>query len=600
MSARPPIVLKLSERDRAWDPRTGDYVPVLSFSDRVQSLLATVTSVPAPVKWLACAGALWVSWEAAQWAVSRAKLARLRRRASNCNDIEELANVLYSIAPAHLGGFLTNAKVQAVERAGQGSGSARANNGSSISNNILLFATGGWRFTPHSLSAVPLLAPYRSAAASVDARSLWWLPVTLGKSMVLNGALAFIVSSRLMLAEKDEQQTLFYKGRKVVDVGFNVGSLYNSLSPLQRSSNNSSAASSSGLSSSLSVTPIDRIDLVCEIGTLSQSRLQEYQSRHWGGSPDHRGEELEQVADFGTTRVYDHWLRTRVLPSAASPGFEEVLWEKRAVNPPQGREGWLYIDVEGLTDDISERERIHLDLAAHFAKGISAGFGDQRRAVESAESFSAVVSVWSKLCSSLSQLSMRLSPWLPSSLGPALSSTSPLGPSSSLPLPVLLSDSLIHGRDGLNSRVTESAQGARDVIQLLQRKVLINSEAPNTTHAQLRSLLLEALQLMGMRNRYVAHKLPAAKKRSGRDTASPAPATPPADAGEATPHTQASHSKHRQSKGERDRAKRRAKERATAAATVELASDEDEDGVTTESVDRLDTESPVSEVDQVD
>ncbi len=631
--------LSNSAGEMHFDSRTGQTSYIQPRGSLLAQARGLITGVPRPVKWLLLAGVAWIAFEGTQWALVRSRSKRLRREARQCTDLEDLAALLYSIAPSHLGGFLTNATIQAIERipADEAANDSR----------ILLFASGGWRFTPHSLAAVPLAVPFPDSSSSADERLKWWLAVTLGKGMVLNGALAFLVANMMLRAEREgEDMPLQFRGRRIVNVGFSTGALYQNIAPLQASAAAASAAAATSPAASAAAIPgglpcpaISRLELACEIGTLSASRVEAYRASHYGMPPDPRSEELSQCADMGTSRVLSFWRAHSTLPDASTEGFDAVLWEKRAVNPPPGRDGWMWIEVANARGDAFPTEKIHIDMGIYFARGICAGFQQDRRgnaAVEyaSAEDAhalsskpSAVSSAWSSLCSGLSRLQLRLSSLLPSSLSSNLpgrtltSATSPL-PLPSLPRPFLLPDSIVSSssRNSLAARINDSATGARDTIALLQKLVLINaSEGPNTTHAQLRSLLLEALQLRGLRNRWLTQKIPpAAQLHASRPTTPPGGASSNRERGGASSSAEwqteksvpssSAHPKARQGRSARQRAQRKEKQRRAAAKAG--VHDEDDDG--SDSDDQHDGEdddaieldtshsAPPREVDQVD
>jgi hypothetical protein len=578
----------------SFDPRTGQtsYVQQRSLVSHLRAL------TPRPVGWLLAAGALWVAFEAAQWGLLRARIAALRRRARQCTELEDLAALLYSIAPAHLGGFLTNATVQAVERVGD------AGSSSSDGSGVLIFASGGWRFTPHSLAAVPSAVPFPAEGSSGDEqRLLWWLSITLGKGTVLNGSLAFLIASLLMRQEKEqtpEQLCLRHRGRRITNVGLTSGALYNNLTPLQGAAAAAAAASSSAAAGASTTaasaclppslvrrfTPVTRLDLVCEIGTLVPARVVAFARANWGMTPDPRSEALAEVADMGTSAVLAFWRRHRRLPqtsssssstassaaAAASPDEVEmfgqrVLWEKRAITPPSGKDCWLFVELEPLHPG-GEPERMHVDLSLHFARGISAGWQEDRE--QDASTTTQLTarsprSTWNNLCRTVSRWSRRVLSRLPTALRPVhLSSSSPL-PTASLPRPLLLPDSLVHSssvRSGLNARVVESSVGPRETLALLQKLVLINSEGPNAVHAQMRALLLEALDLCQLRNKYLTVKIPPAPApKPKRRTAAEVVAEWTADAHSKVP-PQSSNPRAHQGRSAKQRAKRRAAEAA--------------------------------------
>lgn len=605
----------------SFDPRTGKshYVQPHSLRASLQALMSR--GVPRPLVWAAVAAGVWLGWQGVQWTLQNARSRRLRRAARDCDDLEELAALLYSIAPVHLGGFLTNATVQAVER-------ASTEVGTEAHGRVLLFASGGWRYTRHSLGALPLDMSY-PADGSRDERALFWLAVSLGKGTVLNGAMAFVLSMMMLQAEKEgreEGMQVRYRGRRIRNVGLCTGELYHNVAALQRGAEAASPAAPS-------VHPITRLDLVCEIGTLSAERVQQFQQMHWGQTPDPRSPQLADVTDFNTSAVLDYWRAHAALPDAQTPGFDSVLWEKRSVKPPAGKDTWLWIEVDAEGQDgAGGVERIHVDLGVHFAKGLSAGFLEDRAAEKknggaatadtAGAPVSAAAAAWSSLRGAFSALQLRLSSLLPASVSSALFAPSaaaaatpaPLFPFSSLPRPMLLPHRLVSDSRGVASRINESADGARDTIAMLQRLVLINSDAANTTHTQLRATLLDALQLCGLKNRWLVHRIPPARgagasAASGDDVR---PTTPPGGAsstngkqGWPAPNIEQRGPKARQGRSARQRQQRRAKQRQSAGAAAGPDDSEDEEqaeerGDDDEDAIDVDTDSVRREVDDVD
>jgi len=654
--------LSNSAGELRFDPRTG----ATSYVEHTSLMAYLRSATPRPLGWLLAAGALWLAAEGAQWALLRARQAQRRRRAKQVTELEELVALLYSLAPAHLGGFLTNATVQAVERAAPpGMGAASQ----ADVERVLIFASGGWRHTPHSLSAVPSAVPFPGAAlgaegadaAEQDRRLLWWLSVSLGKGTVLNGSLAFLLASVLLRQEKEdtpEHLCLRHQGRRIVNVGFVTGALYNNITPLQGAAAMAAAASASSQagastvaasalpSSSLrSHVPITRLELVCEIGVMNPGRAMRFAKENWGMLPDPRSEALALVADMGTSRVLEFWRRNGRLPDLSRaeeaavfgsmqaheshPQQPRVLWEKRAVTPPSGKDAWVVVELEPLRPG-GTPERIHLDMGIFFAKGISAGWQEDRFR-ERERSSGKSSSTWGQLRRSLARMSRRLCSFLPAALRPGSSlrsSSSPL-PLSSLPRPLMLPDAVVHSSSrssGLGSRVAESSfatseaagegcSGPRATIALLQKLVLINSsEGPNAVHAQMRSLLLEALDLTGLKNRYLTVRIPlkpavlpalsheehAERRRRAQEEWSPDAAVPSArPARPRRGRSAAQRAKRRAGKQAKQQRERPQDEEGDEASDDERSDEEEDDD---EGVVEVDTAAFVSssEVDQVD
>ena len=485
-----------------------------------------------------------LAWAALEyWAVHR-RSRGLRHRAQRATlDLEELIALLYAIAPEHLGGCLTNASIRAVER-------------STSKETVTLFATGGWKFQQHSLTGLPLRDTAAAGASSSDPeeRLRYWLATTVGKGTTLNGSLGFLLAMMALEAEdvggEGAPLKLTFRGRRIKQVGMCSGALYTSIAALHRTAEarNRSAGSTaaalpsagaSALPNCLSCHPVHRIEVVCELGTVSPPLLRGFQRRHWGYTPDVRSEQLGEVCEFGTTAVLDYWRATGSLPTPASPQFENVLWEKREMSVPQGKDHWVWIDVEseesaaearrageaaaaGVTggraaqaaassaaaaaSPLRSTSRLHIDTSIFFARGLSAGFRDDAVAPDSSGT-----GVWASVRAGWTSVSRKLAALSPFSSSSAASPSSaipaPLFPLSILPRPMLLPDSMVLDSRGLGSRIHTSATGAREVIAHVQSTVLINSDAANPTHTQMRGVLLEALALCGLKNRLLTHKI---------------------------------------------------------------------------------------------
>jgi len=554
----------------SFNPLTGElhYLPPrASLPARVWHGLV---GLPWWVRLLVAGGSVWVIIECSRFVRWRIERNRLRQRMREANEVDDLAALVYALAQRKSGGFMTNAHVTAVE------------SDPSDSSKLFVFASGGWAGTPHSLTGLPMY-PYPLSATDTSQvadvsqqRNRWWRACAFGRSRILNGSLAFILAMKLLEQESDiasksntsnKRRPLLYRGRRVVNVGLCNGSLYNNVHYLPKlaahaaserkqrkpsssaaSFTSSTSASSFSSSSDSSLLP-SRLELICELGAINHARLAEYQQQHWGYSPDPLSHELPLVADMSTRRILD-WFHshTQRLPTKTLSELDGVIWERRMVPPPREQECWLWIEVETQVFDPNhtrskrpsvKTERIHIDLANYFSKGIDAGYRDLDGETGPSDSgdgkdkngfVATLTSSWERLCSTVNRswtsFVLRLPPSIATALTPTSSSTSSsthsfsftstpdtaLAPLSSMPFSLTLSDTFVTGSRALNARINDSASSPRDVIAMLQRQVLINSQPPNPTHTQLRSILLESLRIAGNKTKYLVHRIEADEK----------------------------------------------------------------------------------------
>lgn len=506
----------------------------------------------------------WTAFE--YWRLHRRSRGLRHRAQAATRDLEDLISLLYALAPEHLGGCLTNATIRAVERSGP------------AHDVVTIFASGGWRFQPHSLTGLPMRCEYPTAPTedSADQRLRYWIASTLGKGTTLNGSLGFLLAMLALEAEKSGGEGaplgISFRGRRITQVGMCSGTLYTSVASLQRSAAeararspaSASAAASAALPNCVACASVNRIEVVCELGTVSPPLLRAFQRRHWGYTPDPRSEQLGEVCEFGTQAVLDHWRSSGCLPVQGTEQFENVFWERRdvSVQTMQGKDHWVWIEVESeesaaaalkagaaaaarckgraaqdaaaaaasAASPILATSRLHIDTSIFFARGLSAGFRDDDAAAAAAAQAAAASGgrgVWESVCAGWKLVSRKLAALSPFSSSDSASSAAatvpaPLLPLSSLPRAMLLPDSLVLDSRGLGSRINVSASGARAVIAHIQSAVLINSEGANPTHTQMRSVLLEALALCGLKNRLLTHKIsmqPTINKRKTKHRA---------------------------------------------------------------------------------
>ena len=151
---------------------------------------------------------------------------------------------------------------------------------------------------------------------------------------------------------------------------------------------------------------------------------------------------------------------------------------------------------------------------------------------------------------------------------------------SGTPLPHFLSKERLEQKE-YASRISSKVSGARTVIRHVQDAVLINNEASNATHSQMRALLMKALKAQGLPTKYVAHRIEVGNESSTTNSGAASTTSESSSASSSaswstSAYRPATASKKRTSRGEKQRQQRRAAAANSKTATVEEFSEDDE------------------------
>lgn len=492
----------------------------------------------------------------------------------------DLFSLWYLLMEKDCGGCLSNAEITAALK---------------LKEKIYLFASGG-RSSMNSAQRMYSLSHHLS---SQEEKDLYWLAITLSKSMTMNGSLAFYLAILLLEAQvnntnrqsngtnKDAPFTplnLLYRGEPITNIGLCTGTF----------------------------SKKQAVRVVCESGEVSPDRLKTFKENNHGHTPNIDDIQLsplltvdvEENKNTQCRQVLNYFLKHAELPSLSSSALPidqqtqralekqgrhpreiecegkehewkagTVLWDTKDVILPNGDDTWFFIETAsgkfivdltyfqfGVKGMYREKKAASLEQREQAHKQTSTSLTTQT--VQTLSTISSnTVSITSNVLTDLTRLVGRtmtglynilpvrvqsslsaITEYLPVDATSAfmqhahvdsafqLSSTNvfqalpfgerqtnclwdtPFTPMSTvqcpwipqagsifelhnLPKPLIGTPAQLKQVYGLELRVKEEIVGAKNVIEFIQKKVLINSQPPNAVHTQMNTILFDIFNL---------------------------------------------------------------------------------------------------------